>query len=416
MERERFRVLEESTTLHGNYSRHWVQAIPGDDWHDDQMPVSAVTSSTTEGSNDVEVPGWRRTLAAGGIVNNPFRQSLQRTVNPGLVEFAVAWFQPYASNIPKTAGYDLDGLVGPTCAYGATRVQTLDVVDASVIAGLRQEAIDEAVTKAHANVSVAEMAGLATLAEGSKTVQSMVSILKRVISISKSVKKLNLRALKKEISPQELADRYMELRYAIRPLVYDVVGISEALKQPKGIARRTFRGNASRSYYRTDKLTNQVVRLNLGTDLTREVTYTVSAQAGVLAEVNVDMVSSFGFDQPIEAMWELMPFSFIIDWFFNAGQTLAAHTPNAAISERASWVTTKEILVAMNMSGESRCTLPSTPYTTRSGSCAPFEYGNVQKVHTREVSPVLSTLPSFQLHLDTYKLLDLGIILQKLMK
>jgi intergrase/recombinase len=64
-------------------------------------------------------------------------------------------------------------------------------------------------------MDTAEILALATAAEGRKTVESMVSIFLRLTRIIKALKKLDAKVLRNEVSPKELANRYMELRYAI---------------------------------------------------------------------------------------------------------------------------------------------------------------------------------------------------------
>lgn len=116
--------------------------------------------------------------------------------------------------------------------------------------------VDQAVNKAWANVSLSETEGLVMLAESEKTIVSLVSIFRRLIKVLKALKRLDVYALKREVSAKQLANRYMELRYALRPLVYDAAGTVAALQAVAGALeqRLTFRAHKESSdYYSTDR-------------------------------------------------------------------------------------------------------------------------------------------------------------------
>jgi hypothetical protein len=87
------------------------------------------------------------------------------------------------------------------------------------------------VTQAHANIDTSEMMALVTVAESRKTVDSMRALLWRAYKVARAVRKLDARALKGEFTKKELADRYMEMRYAVRPMIYEAKGIYEAVQK-----------------------------------------------------------------------------------------------------------------------------------------------------------------------------------------
>jgi hypothetical protein len=166
-----------------------------------------------------------------------------------------------------------------------------------------------------------------------------------------------------EIRPKELAQRYMELRYAIRPLIYDVNGIIAVLEKDTRLYDRfTGRGSASATASTGDLIEGHSIEWNATADTERSATYYVSARAGVLYHVNVNQLRLLGVDQLLETAWELIPFSFIVDWFVGVGQAIAAATPTIGATQLASWVTVKETFVSSNRMGNTRSTYSDETY------------------------------------------------------
>jgi len=289
--------------------------------------------------------------------------------------------------------------------------------------------VDYAVNKAYADIDASDILALCTVAEGEKTVVSLISIFGRLIRIIKQIKKLNFRALKREISRKELANRYMEVRYALRPLMYDAAGIIAALNNEASSdpIRLTFRGKTD--YFDSDQDVITTPRTN--TNLVGTYTYdevrtkswsdNIKVRAGVLTMLDkLDNLKIWGINRPLETAWELMPFSFIIDWFINVGDTLSAWAPDVGFKTLASWAVIERETHQM----------------------AEFAYSNVQEPvwngtsnyrsldHTRAMSncwlekTILykqripnakrAILPKFKMRLNSFKLLDLVIIAKKL--
>lgn len=131
----------------------------------------------------------------------------------------------------------------------------------------------------------------------------------------------------------DIADRYMEVRYAIRPLVYEIKSLAQALSAPKFElnSRRTFRGYASSADSLEDTpVTSWADPTYDAKSLTahRVSTREVSVRAGVLVHVKSShWLDRWGFDDIIETAWELTRLSFAIDWFIGIGQKTGCLDP-----------------------------------------------------------------------------------------
>lgn len=379
---------------------------------------NSVTEYTTyyspivyEQMSDVVTAGYERKIAAGEIINNPMSKTVRTTTTPGPTSFS---HRRTAIDNYGEYGFVYSGSIVPFGNWFANVLPPiLEVgVDLPAAIELRANVLNEAVTSAHANVNESEMLALASMAESRKTVESMASILYRVVRIARAVRKLNFNALRKELTKKELANRYMELRYALRPMIIDAASLLNSFEKTRCSVRKTYRGFSKGSLEISDSLGYQRSAIQTETEVNRKLTYTVSARAGVLCDVTIDSITVFGIDRLAESLWELVPFSFIVDWFANVGDTIAALTPNHGVNERASWVTIKEHIVSTNSSGASRAL---TTWPVNESSLGYFQYGEDELVVQRVANPIVSVWPQSKLRLDGFKLLDLGIIARQIL-
>lgn len=221
----------------------------------------ANTSSTTisytgtghEGADTVETmvdnvtPHYEMLSAQGRIINNPMEQTKTIAIDPILVS---TYADTYRSG-PYTIGYEIEGefpassflgSVSSSAYYAPLPIDTFDVAHLEQLAG----------TQAWANIDQSQALIGATIAEGEKSILSLVSIFKRAYKVFRAVKRLDFKTLRGELKPRELSDRYMEARYALRPLVYDAAQIAGAITcNSKASPRQTFRGTASDSKVNT---------------------------------------------------------------------------------------------------------------------------------------------------------------------
>jgi hypothetical protein len=289
-------------------------------------------------------------------------------------------------------------------------------VSDEVKASRKQACIDLATTQAFANIDVSEMLALATIAESRKSIDSMRAILIRAFKVARHVRKLDLRALRREFKPKELADRYMEARYAIRPLMYDAKGIAATINKNMSSVRRTYRGFSEDNVEVNDTAYNVDTSL-WGTvaDWSLKSTYEVSARAGILCDVSHSIATTLGTNQIFETAWELLPFSFIMDWFANTGDWIAAVTPNAGVKQRASWIVVREKSYQESILSASRSTASQNGYFGISCAFSPAFVTVTESSVDRQTELSVPLLPSTRLRLDGYKLTDLGIILRKVL-
>lgn len=325
----------------------------------------------------------------------------------------------------------------------------------------RQET-DLAITRAHAAVDVSEMMLLASLGELPETISWLRSLISRLVKVSRAftrrrevvsvlrtltynlqeavhpkgakfaARRLDLynqllQARKAKQIPRdkigELAHSWLEYRYAIRPLLADIQNAINLIKSKLTRGQRfTARGKERRiatdvTYDRDNR--PEACSFLLYEDLKIERSSAVTARAGVMyaIEENLDTLSTLlGLDQPVASAYELIPFSFVLDWVVGIGDWLQSLTKSSGLSVLSSWVTLtyKESLKVKPLNPRLR----SLVCGGHSWSLTEWKPGS----HVSEVErvwrfpdPDIPLLPSFDLKLDITKILDLGFILRQVM-
>jgi len=370
---------------------------PDESWMDKWTWVSRDSKTTT----DMVTPNWNKLRNSGAIVNNPFH-----SVH---VKSRVSSPSTY-THIYKSGPYYYKR--GGKWRFSVPGFLTLDENE---IAAKRASCINLATTQAFAQINSEELLAYATLAESRKTVDSVVSMTRRAYSILRAAKRFNLSALKKELSPREVANRYMEARYAIRPLIYDVAGVISAFETERKTIRETYRGYCEDEVRTTDTAENFSDGETYSvSDFARETKWKCTVRSGVLCDADVTTASILGAPKVFEAAWELVPFSFIADWFANTGDWIAAHTPDVGVRQRASWASVYEEYTKSVAVKESRCTAAQFGGTSVSYSPPPMSYITTTATRERIVDPRMDMFPAMKMKLDMFKLTDLGIILRRL--
>jgi hypothetical protein len=187
--------------------------------------------------------------------------------------------------------------------------------------------------------------------------------------------------------------------------------------------RQTFRASASDLF--TDVVNEEItfisnngqqIKLSFDKSITREV----KVRAGVLTDVKPTSTSQLlGVDKLVETAWDLIPFSFIIDWFTNVGDTLSAWTPTYGFNALASWVVVEDITTQKTqLAGvdASYGSYSSWDYRDLGTSISRPSINKVTVLKERIPDYQRPLLPSFDLNLDLLKTLDLAIITRKIRK
>jgi hypothetical protein len=168
---------------------------------------------------------------------------------------------------------------------------------------------------------------------------------------------------------------WLAYRYGVRPFINDIESILKGLKKSVGKQRKT-----TRAFLSKERTESRVANSANYGDWYSKVQITtldiVTCRAMSLDEYVADFSSNIGFTGKGLAglPWELIPFSFVADWFVNVGDFLYAYIPAFGYNQLGSCLTTKRfrsstytILDAVEMAG-SNWDMVQPPYGTLAGS------------------------------------------------
>lgn len=140
-----------------------------------------------------------------------------------------------------------------------------------------------------------------------------------------------------------LADNWLQYVYGVKPLMGDMDKIIKILRDRVAssepiIQRVSWSGSekASRQYTARSILDGTRYPACLVKE-TGKRSYKWFADVKFKNQVLNNTLGSYGFTNPLALAWELMPFSFVIDWWVNVGETLQSLDNSLYIDTSDSW-------------------------------------------------------------------------------
>lgn len=167
-------------------------------------------------------------------------------------------------------------------------------------------------------------------AEGAQTISLLADIIKRLSKLFLELKALKLTQAASDLIPilkdalpltrKKVANDFLAFRYGISPLVSDLTGIAEslaawAIHAPftgcKAKSSKTYKSVENSNYFCFQKTVTTT------TDVTvrYKITFRINAEFA-------KAVDELGFTNLANVEWELVPFSFVVDWFLPIGNFL----------------------------------------------------------------------------------------------
>jgi hypothetical protein len=309
-------------------------------------PTAGCSGSFTE-TWDMVTPNFSKRQRAGELITNPFRSLKETQSCSGQYGRATATANSCGAPV-KHWTIDLGGpQAWGRCRAGSTqpnwnipRMPMVTLLSASDI----DAAIAVASTKAWEKSNEHSASILVDAAEFTKTIQLLRDPIQ---STSALIRKINSgRRGVKGIKVSDVVDytssMWLQYRYGIRPLVSSVQGVVKALDSLHSRKRHTIRS----SY--PDLRTASTVSVNdsVGSPINfigqEQYTDELLIRTGLVIEEDLSLSQSLGVDASgmLALPWELVPFSFVADWFSNVNDYLGALVPYLTKSPLSSWVTT----------------------------------------------------------------------------
>jgi len=396
--------------------------------------------TNTSWMDDIVTPDYKKLSAAGKIINNPMTKEIV-VAESKLIDMDIEIdIQQFGCSPPRWYPYRTFHRSGTKPLH---HVMPDQLVFLPIDPPNWEDLADKAIIQAWSNVDHTEILSLSAMKEAGSTIAGLSDILRKVCKIGRAVRRREIKiflrgqdipkkrkknSLSKDdlITIQDLEELYMNARYNLRPLYHDVKALLKILKE-KSVdkpGRQTFRGFASEMVSDSDTVSAEVEKYSIYwdtfADVNRSTMCEVEVRAGVLTESEtVSNAQIWGLDSIVAAAWDLTPYSFIIDWFWNVGDTIMAWTPNVGIKHLASWVTVKTTTTQKaTMSDASVTTIRDDQglQFTPSGGITGGSESIVTQRYERIPGYSRPFLPSWNIKMDALKLFDLGIIMKNLAK
>lgn len=303
--------------------------------------------------HDVVTPSYKKLSSDGKIVNNPMT----------IIEESCSYIPRNGSHALYTrTGYAPNGtnIRVETVLYNMLAPSLMP--EGSPFAGplpdVSQTAINDAISASHQR----NVMGIVDLLEGHKTVALLRENIRRLDSILKGIplRKLgrakssrNGKVLFSKYKPNTVAGRaadaaglHLEIQYGVIPLMMTIEGLMKTFTDASPPIRQTFRGSSSDDDRTVDTTYSDIIGPYTGNVIGKAEVIKIReretyARAGVLTEYRPPLQGQLGLelrDIPTAA-YELMKFSFVLDWWYDLGSFIEAAIPVPGYSQLASWST-----------------------------------------------------------------------------
>jgi hypothetical protein len=228
---------------------------------------------------------------------------------------------------------------------------------------------------------------LTFIAELDKTVAMFRNLVKRVITL---------------VAKGRFFDLWLEGRYGWRTLIYDMQDIEKAISNLDDKKTR-FKAAPHETY---EEETNEESLVSSYYGMGEVVLSTTKhLRVSVRGTVVADLIPPNMSFNPVVTAWEVVPYSFVIDWILNIGRWIEALSFLAITSN---YTACEGYEVRVNMTHTSTSQNPTAGHYFNWQGVAQCEY-----VLTKRVPTSVSTRPRFTLNLDRWKIVDLiGLLVQ----
>lgn len=290
-------------------------------------PAPAIVTTTTRTS--ISTPNYLALARLGRLPNNAF-----------------SFVERREDKMFGTVFVKQDGANGPTGVYrgvieGVTN--TPGNVSTAINAAIRKQVSDQSISKVLSDAKDMKINLAQAFAERQQTANLVATTAARFANAMRNLKKGDLGAAAENLGvkvsknarrrhnrgfrnnqSQAVASGWLELQYGWKPLMNDVFGAAEAIANANHRPPR-FRASATASrtvvevYETGGKVANTL-------PVTNTVTSQYDVKHVVYFEPHASMLSvpvALGLTNPLLVAWELVPYSFVVDWFFPLGNWIS---------------------------------------------------------------------------------------------
>lgn len=202
--------------------------------------------------------------------------------------------------------------------------------------------------------------------------------------------------------------RWMELRYALMPIIYSMKDVNEMLGQRNAVYK-TDRSRDRVEVNQTPPLSFPSAEfLYVTASLKADVKSTVKSAYNRGALQRILALSSFN---PFKTAWEMLPLSFVVDWLWNIGDVITSQTSIDLSSQKVSCTSIKRTMIVETRlyDGAVREWPLTRPPAVYQGTPIPYKYTQIrgtdallQTVSTESYERFLWSTPKPELTFNPY--------------
>lgn len=187
-----------------------------------------------------------------------------------------------------------------------------------------------------------------SLAELTETGKMIYKRAEQVVSIANALKKRNFGRLESilhgELPPsvtrvkkgKELANGWLELEFGWKPLIQDVYAAVDAYRSSIVKGKLVTSLGMKQGYYGPVKSMDVKGAGRYADYIENDMTPRVKSKAyGVVQNPSLFTLNQLGLANPALLAWQLLPFSFVVDWFLPISQILGVMTNRIGLSQYA---------------------------------------------------------------------------------
>jgi hypothetical protein len=365
-----------------------------------------------ETTNDVVTPRYLQLRSRGYIINNPYTNS-KAVTETGVLVYDQDWRYRnyYSTAFTHTYGHNVP-LKLTSISYIPGYLSVPEV--------LRDNLVSQAISAAWAKVVEAPFQSFVTAAEARKTWDMIYLSCFRLAELINRYRTRQRLLRRGFASAAKLTSLWLEMRYGVRPLVYEIQGAIEAYNTLKLPPRTRYTAMVSDVSTSSGTISWNAGNATYPSTFTmdRESSQEMVVRAGVLTrefsdKISYDRAFGMGIDQLLSGIWEVIPWSFVVDWIFNVANLLASWSPKVHQEVLTSWVVVKtenyqSRKVTNWVRGKINCGTGKywvSPTTTTLCNSAPDVIRT--SVTERIPEPDRPVIPSLNINLSVTKLIDL---------
>jgi hypothetical protein len=361
--------------------------------------TGVLLSNVQQNSSSVNTPGFRNKRRSL-LPDNPYSMGRGRIDYPIMT---LNLFQEFGNG-----DINQDKFIGPSIHFGANAEDTVPWNDSSYA---------RAVTKVFGDLTLSKGSLAVTAAEFPKTAEHIANTATRlykayralrrgalgdftsslgITASSKQIKRFNRRKVKYLKVDGNLknfaSSTWLEYTYGWKPLISDIYSQCENLAEyltEHQMVVRTARKSAE---------SERDFTLNLSpAGFPGKVTKRISQRRKTIVTIRYkldgqpNLLNQFGITNPLEVVWELVPFSFVVDWILPVGNFIQSLTATNGLIFAGGTVSVRDLISIWSVVTADGLQHGTNPKTTWSGN------GEAENEKVLKSRTVLTTFPSIQL-------------------